>query len=542
MTTLCTPKDDTGALNHTFCFPVRISQWDMPSIQEQWQKGGESWRILLVQSGKGEIELAGQTYEAANGFALLSGPGRGLQPARGSKGSLRGQLIEYRCVLGNGEAGNGLAHETPIAGCSPLIQRLAGELAALWKQPELGGRFRVQEQFAALLTELERECAAEERPVCDWLEQALKVMEEQYREDLTREQLAAEAGVTPEHFSRTFRKATGRSFNEHLTLLRIRQAQLGLLEAPTNLNALAQKVGYKEGAYLSRRFKEAVGISPTAYIKRNKRIAALNPNHTASLVALGIRPELGVYTPWLEKVQAGQNIGLGTTYSFYGQSATSCYDALAKVNPDLIVHYSAAQENKGLLELAPVLELPFRTMNWREQFRLIADTVGRGAQAESWLERFDERVYRMNARLDMELGDRGTAIVWELCRDRAYGISASYGRGSQLLYHDIGFRPPDRMVEEGIDAKGYIETSVNGLADYPADHIFIVGLPEGMEGRLRIERLYHSEGWMSLEAVKRGRVYVLNHPDLFYGYDPLSSQAQLTKLSQALSGSHHKNA
>jgi ABC-type Fe3+-hydroxamate transport system substrate-binding protein len=537
MTTESNPAAVPDERQHSFCAPYRITQWNAAAACEMWQEARESWRILLVQSGSGALCFAGHACLATSGLVLLSGPGQDCSLQLDQDSSLGGQFIEYRCLYGDA-----LAHGKPLELDPALVQRLVGELASLWGRPEPGSRFRVQELFAALLTELEREREAATRQTSGWLAQTLEVMETRYNEELTREQLAKAANVSPEHFSRAFRKAYGRSFNEHLTLLRIRHAQLELLLSSANLNTLAQKVGYREGLYLSRRFTKTVGVSPMVFVKRTKRFAALNVNHTASLIALGIRPELGVYTPWLEKLQSGQNIGLGAKYNFYEDSASSWYEELAAVKPDLIVHYSEAWENKRLLGLAPVLELPFRTMGWREQFRLIADAAGLGAQAVSWLETFDERLYRMNARLDMELGDRGTAVVWELCRDKAYGISASFGRGSQLLYRDIGFRPPDRMVEEGIDARGFIEASASELAAYPADHIFIVGLPEGEEGRRRVERLYRSEEWLSLEAVKRDRVYILNHPELFYGYDPLSSQAQLTELSRALIGTHHKNA
>ncbi|BFH71810.1 hypothetical protein J27TS7_52430 [Paenibacillus dendritiformis] len=102
------------------------------------------------------------------------------------------------------------------------------------------------------------------------MEQALYYMESRYSDDLTREHMAALAHVNPEHFSRTFRKRTGRTFNAHLTLLRLRSAQRRLLTGAPDLTTLAQEVGYKDSFYLSRKFKQAVGISPTAY-QRNMR-------------------------------------------------------------------------------------------------------------------------------------------------------------------------------------------------------------------------------------------------------------------------------
>ncbi|UZM99729.1 hypothetical protein OL548_06515 [Lysinibacillus sp. MHQ-1] len=69
------------------------------------------------------------------------------------------------------------------------------------------------------------------------------------------------------------------------------------------LDDLAQVVGYREGTYLSRKFKEIVGVSPTVYYQKSKRLIVLNANHTACLLALGITPVLGVYSPFFRGYQ-----------------------------------------------------------------------------------------------------------------------------------------------------------------------------------------------------------------------------------------------
>lgn len=131
----------------------------------------------------------------------------------------------------------------------------------MWREPQLSEPLQSQQLFIELLVELFKERNALQQPSNYWLERAIQYMETHYNKDLTREQMAEQANVSQEHFSRTFRKNTGRTFNAYLTLLRIRSAQRILVGAP-DLNTLAQEVGYKEGFYLSRKFKEAVGLSP----------------------------------------------------------------------------------------------------------------------------------------------------------------------------------------------------------------------------------------------------------------------------------------
>lgn len=211
--------------------------------------------------------------------------------------------------------------------------------------------------FIKLLQEIhaEMEIRASSSTKQPWVEQALEYIDKNYHQDVTREHMTALSGVSPEHFSRMFRKHTGRTFNTYLTLLRIRKAQERVLTGSQDLNALAQEVGYKEGLYLSRKFKESVGVSPTVYKRKTKRITALNLNHTASLLALGIIPELGVYTPWLLQTQYNRNLSTGRYFDPDTLATDGYYEAVASSSPDLIISYNSAAENKRMLSLAPVL-------------------------------------------------------------------------------------------------------------------------------------------------------------------------------------------
>ncbi|SFE99808.1 ABC-type Fe3+-hydroxamate transport system, substrate-binding protein [Paenibacillus algorifonticola] len=553
-------------VQHSFYMPVRLRELQQQGLDEkQQEEAAPLYRMLIIWGGEGALYIHNYYHELSRGSVWLSGPSLPelqIEP----RTELRGLLLEYSCMPAAGETGAGLEHPAPLQHCPAVILRLASELANVWKQRDPHSPFRVQQLFTELLAELHRELASRQKPASSWLEQAEAYIEQHFSEDITREQMASHAGVSPEHFSRMFRKHTGRTFNAHLTLLRIRSAQQSLLTGTApDLGTLAQEVGYKEGVYLSRKFKEGIGLSPTAYLRKRKRLVSLNLNHTASLMALGIIPELGVYTSWLEGVRGGlqpglrqqsergknSNSGIGETLSQsqsqsgrfdpYGHTPLTFYEAIAAAKPDVIINYSGAEENRRLLPLAPVIELPFQTMNWRDQFLLIAGIVDRRQQAEEWLVQYDERIYTINRQLDRELGSRGTAIVWEIGPNTAYCFSSSFGRGCQILYEDMGFRPPAPLVEQNISAKGFIETGIEMLAAYPADHIFITGPPTYPDDKKRMQSLFQSASWRELDAVRENRVHMLKETELFCGYDPLSSQAQLRELVSVLAP-HHKFA
>lgn len=538
-------------VQHSFYMPVRLRELQQVLEEKHQEAAAPLYQILIVWGGEGALYIHNYYHELSRGSVWLSGPSLPTLKIE-QRSELRGILLEYSCIPTAGEAGAGLEHPDPLQRCPAVILRLASELANVWNQRDPHSPFRVQQLFTELLAELHKELASRQKPASSWLEQAEAYVEQHYSEDITRDQMASRAEVSPEHFSRMFRKHTGRTFNAHLTLLRIRSAQQRLLAGTApDLGTLAQEVGYKEGIYLSRKFKEGIGLSPTAYLRKPKRLVSLNLNHTASLMALGIIPELGVYTSWLEGMRGGLQSGLrqsqsgsrsgNGSFNPYGHTPLTFYEAIAAAKPDIIINYSGAEENRRLLPLAPVIELPIRTMNWREQFLLIAGIVDRRQQAEEWLLQYDERIYAINRQLDRELGNRGTAIVWEIGHNTAYCFSSSFGRGCQILYDDMGFRPPAPLVEQNISAKGFIETGIEMLAAYPADHIFITGLPTYADDKKRVQRLFQSASWRKLDAVRENRVHILKESELFYGYDPLSSQAQLGELVSVLAP-HHKFA
>jgi len=79
---------------------------------------------------------------------------------------------------------------------------------------------------------------------------------------LTVKELAAAAGLTPNHFTTLFRIHAGSSFNEYLTKQRIARAQKLLLNPTLSINEIARLTGYDDPGYFTRRFHQETGLSP----------------------------------------------------------------------------------------------------------------------------------------------------------------------------------------------------------------------------------------------------------------------------------------
>jgi AraC-like DNA-binding protein len=80
--------------------------------------------------------------------------------------------------------------------------------------------------------------------------------------------MARRVGLSPSHFRRCFRKFLGRSSSQVVLEARMRRACSYLRESSLSVGEIAETVGYADIFYFSRRFKQHLGCSPTAWRQR----------------------------------------------------------------------------------------------------------------------------------------------------------------------------------------------------------------------------------------------------------------------------------
>jgi AraC family transcriptional regulator len=86
-----------------------------------------------------------------------------------------------------------------------------------------------------------------------------------YGQPLTLETLAAQAGLSPSHFSRLFKATIGKSPMQFVTGYRVDQARKQLADTARPISAIALDCGFSDQAHFSRVFRRAEGVTPSAY-------------------------------------------------------------------------------------------------------------------------------------------------------------------------------------------------------------------------------------------------------------------------------------
>ena len=106
----------------------------------------------------------------------------------------------------------------------------------------------------------------------DTLHETLRWMSEHLGDDLTVEQLAARAHMSPRTFARRFRAETGTTPHRWLTAQRTLLAQRLLEETDRDAESVAATAGFGTAAVLRHHFALRVGTSPQAYRRRFRAV------------------------------------------------------------------------------------------------------------------------------------------------------------------------------------------------------------------------------------------------------------------------------
>lgn len=97
------------------------------------------------------------------------------------------------------------------------------------------------------------------------IRKALRYIGTNYPQKLTLQHVAAEVGISPNHFSSLFHKTVGVSFREYLSQIRVEESKRLLLYTEYSLADIAAAMGFPDQSNFSKVFKRITGISPGKY-------------------------------------------------------------------------------------------------------------------------------------------------------------------------------------------------------------------------------------------------------------------------------------
>ncbi|WP_409343810.1 helix-turn-helix domain-containing protein [Paenibacillus sp. MBLB4367] len=102
-------------------------------------------------------------------------------------------------------------------------------------------------------------------------DEIVAIIHEKYDTDLTLEACASLLNYHPSYIKRVFRKGTGISFSEYLSMHRMTVARKWLSETDMKISEIAERLMYNNSQNFIRQFRKVEGMTPGDYRKRQEK-------------------------------------------------------------------------------------------------------------------------------------------------------------------------------------------------------------------------------------------------------------------------------
>lgn len=154
-----------------------------------------------------------------------------------------------------------------------LTRQLFEELIVLFEQGTPGFEVTASSHITRILTEAaithmegnESPNAGTSLTYPETVHQAIRYISNHYQDPIKIEDIVSYVHLSPSHFSRLFKRATGCTVTEYLIKYRLRIAKKLLAGTDSSLGEIAQTAGFCSQSYFSKMFRQFEGMTPLEY-------------------------------------------------------------------------------------------------------------------------------------------------------------------------------------------------------------------------------------------------------------------------------------
>ncbi|WP_141336438.1 ABC transporter substrate-binding protein [Paenibacillus sp. tmac-D7] len=271
--------------------------------------------------------------------------------------------------------------------------------------------------------------------------------------------------------------------------------------AETN-NTAGGKTETATPAAAPHKVKHAMG--ETEVPANPKRVVILTNEGTEALLSLGIKPVGAVKSftgnPWYDHIKADME---GVTV--LGEEGQPNIELIASLKPDLIIGNKMRQEKiyEQLKAIAPTVFSETLRGEWKSNYRLYAETVGKKEEGEKVIAAFDKRTEEFKAKAGDKLQQKVSVVRFMAGKTRIYLSDTFTG----IIFKQMGIarttvKAKDTFVEE---------ITKERLPEADGDIIFYFTYETGDDKGNQQEKDWTNDPlWKNLNAVKNGKAYKVN--------------------------------
>ncbi len=260
-----------------------------------------------------------------------------------------------------------------------------------------------------------------------------------------------------------------------------------------------------------------------------QRVVVISTGQADVMLSLGIVPVAStsgdgadMIPPYLAEAFSDHGTEL-EAMTYVGSRVEPDIEAIANTNPDLIVMNNAGKDAGALYAalnaIAPTVATQGTGLYWKQDFLLLADSVGKTGEAEAWLDKFHTDAAAFGANVT------GSPTVSFLRkngdRTRVFGIASFSGSVAE----DAGLARPESQT---FTDETSVDISAEQLEQADGDWIFF-GVQGGDETELTSAPL-----WPTLTAVESDQAVEVDDDVFYLNVGPTAARGILTALEGAL--------
>ncbi len=256
------------------------------------------------------------------------------------------------------------------------------------------------------------------------------------------------------------------------------------------------------GALQAREVDHALGT--TEVPDEPQRVVVLTNEGTEALLALGVTP-VGAANSWNGDPWWDHIADAMADATPVGTESAVNLELVAALEPDLIIGNAQRHEEifPQLSTIAPTVMSQELRGDWKVNFRLYAEALGRVAEGDAAIAGYDAVVANLVEKLGPALDEEVSVIRFLPGQIRIYQLNSFSG----VLLGDLGFARPEI---QDVDAFA-IFTGKEAIPDMDGDRIFHFTWDKGDgAGDSLAEEVQSDPLWQSLSAVQAGRVHAVS--------------------------------
>ncbi|MFV0292995.1 MAG: ABC transporter substrate-binding protein [Paracoccus sp. (in: a-proteobacteria)] len=258
-------------------------------------------------------------------------------------------------------------------------------------------------------------------------------------------------------------------------------------------------VFFMAGSVSAREITHAMGV--TRVPDNPVRVVVLTNEGTEAVLALGVIP-VGAVNSWVGDPWWDHIADQMSEAEPVGKESGVNLELVAALEPDLILGNKQRHEEiyPQLSAVAPTVLSGKLRGDWKENFRLYADALGRGKEGEKVIAGYESRVEELSKNLGDARHEKVSVIRFVPGQIRIYQLDSFSG----VILRDLGFQRPDNQNVDNF----VIRTGPESIPDMDGDRIFFFTYETGNgEGDALRDQVLADPLWQSLSAVREGRVY-----------------------------------